>query len=382
MKKGSWLLGALGLLLVAGCAGGGEGGSGAQTLRVACVLPSEHPTAQALEFFKKRLEKRSDGQIEVQLFLNGQLGGSTETIQSTKRGNIEMIVVSAAPLSQSVPEVGALMMPYLFRSKQHKRAVLDGPIGEKIAGFVEDRGLEHLTFFDAGTRNVMTKSGPVRTPADLKGKKLRVMPSELTVDAVSALGASAVPMDQGQVYSALQTGVLDGWENNAPTALTFKMHETGCTHFARTRHLAIPDLFLASPETYQSLSDTLRGHLDRAVQATQKRQRTLWTNYQQKAVRQLKEAGMTFTDVDTDAFAKQVEPVYQKYYQKRGSAFKRLCKRIQQGQPSDTTQPPGATRPSETTRPSDTTRRAADPARTAAAAARGSATAATQEPAG
>ena len=148
------------------------------------------------------------------------------------------------------------------------------------------------------------------------------------VDTLGAMGASAQPMGQGEVYSALQTGVLDGWENNPPTALTFKMYETGCTHFAWTRHLAVPDLVVAGKAFWEGLAPGARAAIAPAVAATVGKQRELWREGEEQAVEALKTAGMTFSEVDREAFAARVEPLYEEYYRKYGEAFEGLCREI------------------------------------------------------
>jgi tripartite ATP-independent transporter DctP family solute receptor len=311
--------------LIAGC---GKGGNRKTVIKLACVLPSDHPTGKALQHFEKRAEKLSDGKIDVRLFLNSQLGNSTDTIESCRSGNIEMIASSAAPLAQFSDSLNILTMPFIFRDKQHEYAVLDGPIGKEFDGKLQEVNFNILAFFDAGSRNITTKKGPVKSPDNLRGMKIRVMPSKLMIDTINALGGSAVAMGQGEVYSALQTGVLDGWENNPPTILTFKMYETGCKYFAWTRHLSVPDLLLINREFYTSLDDDLRAAIDQAAKETQFKQRELWQKGEAEAVEKLKQAGMVFNEVDHQLFAARVKNLYKEYYDKNSSEFKDLCEKI------------------------------------------------------
>ncbi len=311
--------------LIAGC---GKGNSGKTVIKLACVLPSDHPTSQALIFFEKKTENLSQGRIDVRLFLSSQLGNATDTIESCRGGNIEMIASSVAPLSQFAELLNVLSMPFLFRNKKHEYAVVDGAIGKIIDKELQQINLNVLSFFDAGSRNVTTKKGPVKSPDDLSGMKIRVMPSRLMIDSINKLGASAVAMGQGEVYSALQTGVLDGWENNPPTVLTFKMYETGCKYFAWTRHLAVPDILLINRKFYESLPDDLKAAISQAGKETQAKQRELWRKGESDAVKKLKQAGMLFNEVNHKLFASRVESLYKEYYNKNGSRFKELCERI------------------------------------------------------
>ena len=297
-------------------------------LKIASVLPADHPSSKALEFFKTRLAEISNGTMEVQLFLNSQLGDTTESIQNCQGGNIQIVFASTAPLSQFVPEFNALGMPYIYRDKAHEFAVVDGEIGRKLADNLEEFSLHKLCYFDAGSRNLMTKKGPITKPEDLKGLKIRVMPSKVMIDSINALGASAVPMSQGEVYGALQTGVLDGWENNPPTALSFKMYETGCVYYAWTRHLSVPDMLLINRDFYQKLSDEQQVLLEKIAVETVAKQRQLWKENENDAVTKLKEQGMKFNEVELTAFSSLIEPVYQESYKKYGKDFQDICEAI------------------------------------------------------
>jgi tripartite ATP-independent transporter DctP family solute receptor len=322
-------------LLFVSCGGRDSGQGGQQgaapekaVIKIASVLPAEHPSSQALEFFKTRLGELSGGKIEVQLFLNSQLGSAEESIQNCQGGNIEVTFASVAPISQFVQEFNALAMPFIFRDKPHEFSVVDGEIGKKLSQKLEAIGLRNLCYFDAGSRNIMTKKGPIQKPEDLKGMKIRVMQSKLMVDSINALGASAVAMSQGEVYGALQTGVLDGWENNPPTALSFKMYETGCVYYAWTRHLAVPDLLLINLKFYNNLSEEMKGYINQAARETIVKQRQLWKENEQAAVEELKARGMKFNEVNIADFASKVGPVYDEVYAKYGNEFEEICKAI------------------------------------------------------
>lgn len=306
----------------------GGGDSGNVVVKVAWVLPADHPTSKALELFEARAEELSSGALDVRLFPNGVLGNATESAESLRAGNLELAVLSAAPLSQFATEMNVLTMPFLFRDPAHQHAVVDSELGARLGASLGGAGMHCVGYFDAGSRNVMTVKGPIERPADLTGKRIRVMSSNLMVDTLNAMGASAQPMGQGEVYSALQTGVLDGWENNPPTALTFKMYETGCTHFAWTRHLAVPDLVVAGKVFWDGLDAGARAAIEQAVAETVGKQRELWREGEEQAVEALKAAGMTFNEVDREAFAARVEPLYTEYYTKYGEAFERLCREI------------------------------------------------------
>lgn len=297
-------------------------------IRVAWVLPEGHPSSRAMKYFKSEVEKESGGTIEVRLFANGVLGNATACIESLSSGNIEMGVFSAAPLSQFVEEFNVLCMPFLFRDKMHEYNVIDGKTGLQLSGNLQKIGLKGLGYFDAGFRNVMTKKGPVSRPEDLEGQRIRVMSSRLMTDTVNALGASAIVMGQGEVYSALQTGVLDGWENNPATALTFRMHETGCRYFTWTRHLAVPDVVVINASFFGKLDNKQQRMILEAASKTVARQRVLWQEAESKAVDELKKAGMVFNEPEHELFENRVGELYARNYRKYGDGFKDICESI------------------------------------------------------
>ena len=315
-------------LPMAGCSGGGAG-DGQNILKIASVLPAEHPSSRALEFFQQRIKELSGGTLEVQLFLNSQLGNNEETLESCRIGNTAMIFSSSAPLATYNEQLHALSMPFLFRDLEHQHAVADGPVGGEIKAEVGKTGLVCLAFFDAGFRSLMTKKGPIRTPEDVKGMKIRVMNSPVMIATINAFGASAVGMNQGEVYSALQTGYLDGWENNLSTTLSFRMYETGCKYLAWTRHISIPDLLLMNKAWYERLTPEQRRVVDQAANEAQAKQRELWAADEKAAYETLTKAGMEFNEPDAAAFRACTTDIYEENYKKRGEAFKKLCEDIQ-----------------------------------------------------
>lgn len=315
-------------LMLGGC--GDSQARAVSVLKLTTVLPSGHPSSEALAFFEERVEVLSEGSIDVKIFSNGQLGSAVETVELCRGGNIEMIYCSSNYIAQFRPLVKVVEMPFMFRDNEHQYAVLDGPVGDDIKQEIAALDLKVLAFFDAGSRNIMTKEGPIASPEDLAGMKIRVMPSPLLLSSINALGASAIPMNQGEVYSALQMGVLDGWENNPPTALTFRMYETGCIHYTRTSHTAIPDLLIISERSLGQLSPEQQEIVLLAAGEAQATQRELWAAAQREAEEELRAAGMVFTPVDQRAFIERIKPLYEEMYARYGDQFRSLCIRIQQ----------------------------------------------------
>lgn len=329
LKTFAWIL-ILPVLAFAGCdqqAGTGNGG-GKRTIKIGTVLPDDHPTVEAMKIFGERLTELSNENFTVQLYPNSQLGGATEMVEALLMGNLEMAVVSAVSLSEHTPLYDALSMPFIFRDPEHQAMVLDGEIGEKLKESAKPANLHVLGFLDAGSRNISTKQGPIVKPADLRGMTIRVMDSKLMIDSINAMGASAVAMNQGDVYTSLQQGVLDGWENNPPTVVSFRMYETGCIYFAWTRHFSIPDVLLSSTSFYEGLSEEEKKWVDEAAADMVTKQRELWKEYEEKALEIMVENGMKINEVDFDAFKATADPIYEEYYRKHGEEFKALSEAI------------------------------------------------------
>ncbi|QDU71449.1 TRAP transporter substrate-binding protein [Mucisphaera calidilacus] len=316
-------------MTLAGLAGCGQEPNRKPVVKIGEVLPPDHPTSDAMAYFRQRLETHTGQGVEVRRYPSGQLGNAGELIQACRTGDIEIAVVSAAPLAQYVTDMNVVALPFIFRDSQHQARVLDGEVGQTLRRSSEQAGVVALAFMDAGTRNIMTKRGPIVRPEDLKGLKIRVMDSNVLRQTIARLGATALPMSQSEVYSALQSGVIDGWENNPPTCLKFSMHETGCVYFAWTQHVAIPDVMIVSKTWYEGLSPQRREALDRAAQETSSHQRTLWAEYEVQAVEQLKQLGMRFNEVDAQAFRDRLDGAYDEYIEKYGEGFASLIEQIQ-----------------------------------------------------
>ena len=315
---------------MSGCSSPDAGEPNPLVLKVGQVLPSSHPTSRAMQLFERRVEELTDGRVDVRLYSSGQLGGTDQLIMLSQMGNLEACVVSTAPLAQYAEPFNVLVMPFVFRDNEHQYAVVDGPLGAELGEHLRSKHLYAAAFFDSGSRNVMTIDGPVRSPEDLRGMKIRVMSSNVLQKTVACLGAMPQTISQGEVYGALQTGVIDGWENNPATCLSFSMYETGCKHFAWTRHVAIPDLLVFSQRWYDSLSPDIRQAVDQAAEETKQHQRQLWQKDDKEAILALEAGGMKFNEVDRQAFLARFAAFYDQSAEKYGPEFKRLLRQIRQ----------------------------------------------------
>jgi tripartite ATP-independent transporter DctP family solute receptor len=281
--------------------------------KLASVLPASHPVHQALVMFADKVKEKTMGDVAITVFPAGQLGQEKDYIEGGKLGSIEVTKVSSAPLGQFSKSLQVTSLPFIWKDLNHQHRVVDGPVGKRLMADLDKSGFKGLAFFDAGFRNVTTRVGPVRKPDDLKGLKIRVMQSEPLIATINAFGATAVPMGQSEVYVALQQKVIDGWENNEPTVLSFNMQEVA-KYFSYTRHVSIPDILIMSKQVFDSTPPAIQKAILEASAETIPIQRKIWADYIDKAKSELKAKGMEFNEVDDiGAFQAKAKPVYKQY---------------------------------------------------------------------
>jgi len=301
-------------------------GAAAQTvLKAADVHPPGYPTVVATENMGKKLEAATNGKFKMQMFPGSVLGDEKTMIEQTQIGAINILRTSLGPVGAVVPDVNVFNMPFVFRNETHMRAVIDGPIGQEILDKISNSParLVALAWMDGGSRSLYTKK-PVRTPADLKGQKVRMMGNPLFVDTMNALGGNGIAMSYGEVYSALQTGVIDGAENNPPSMFTSNHYTTGAKFYAQTNHLIIPELLVMSKATYDKLTPAEQTLAKKLGREAQMEQRVLWDKSVIEFTGKLKAAGVEFIDVDQKPFFDATAPVRAKY----GAPYADLMARI------------------------------------------------------
>ncbi len=280
---------------------------------LASVLPETHPVHKSLLFFADEVRSRTNGQIDITVYGGGQLGDERDYIEGIQLGTIDVTKVSAAPLGQFSESLQVVSLPFIFRDQAHQHAVLRGEIGDRLMADLAQNGFKGLTFMDSGFRSVTTATGPVRTPADMRGQRIRVMPSAPLIDTINALGATAVPMGQGEVYVALQQGVIEGWENNEPTVIAFNMQEVA-RYYSYTRHVSIPDILIMSASSFNALPANLQTALMEAAAATAPFHTQIWNDFVEEAKRDLAARGMVFNEVnDIRQFQAVAQPIYDQY---------------------------------------------------------------------
>ncbi len=298
-------------LLVAGLMAGTAFSSAvsAKTIKLAHALPDEHPVSHSLQWFAKQVTDNSD--LRVKVYPNGTLGNETALLQMVQNGTIAFTKISAAPLESFSRSYKVLSLPYLYRDKDHYNKVLNGPIGEEILNSSHDQGFVGLAFLDAGARSFYTDK-PIKEPEDLKGMKIRVQNSPLSIDTMKAFGATAVPLPYGELYSALQQGVVDGAENNIPSYYSSRHYEVKKT-YSYDRHTMVPDVLVVSASVWDGFSKEEQAAIRKAAQETVGVQAKNWADYVEKAHADLVKQGITFVESDTPAFQASVKPVYDKF---------------------------------------------------------------------
>lgn len=296
------------LMLVAGLAGAAP----KYNWKLASVLPDTHPVHQALIYFADELARKSNGDIKLTLFPAGQLGQEKDYIEAIKIGSLEFAKVSSGPVGQYAPTFQVISLPLIWKNLDHQHKVLQGPIGDRLMADLNKAGYKGLAFMDAGFRSI-TASKPIYTPADLKGLKIRVMQSKPLIDTVNALGGNAVPMGQSEVYSALQTKVIDGWENNEPTVLSFNMQEVA-KYYSYTRHSSIPDFLMMSKKLFDGLPKNIQAIIEATAWEAMEKHNELWGKMIDKTIADLKAKGMVFNEVkDITEFQKSVGGVWKEF---------------------------------------------------------------------
>ena len=297
-----------------------------QVWKASDVHPLGYPTVEAIQRMGKKLEAQTNGRISIQMFPSMQLGGEKEMIEQAQVGALQIARISVGAMGPVVDDLNVLNLPFVFRDEAHMRKVIDGPIGQELLERVSSSPQSRLIvlgWMDAGTRNVYANK-PATKPAELKGMKIRMMGNPLFVETMNAMGGNGVAMGFNELYSALQTGVVDGAENNPPTLLA-QNHYQVSKIYSLTGHLIIPEIFVFSKRTWDTLSKEDQALLRKLSREAQLEQRQLWDAYVGEAETKLKAAGIQFLPADKDAFYKATQPIRDKY----GTKYAALLKRIQ-----------------------------------------------------
>ncbi|MCR4437456.1 MAG: TRAP transporter substrate-binding protein [bacterium] len=302
-----------------------QSGGRTRVLKLAHALDTNHPVHKGMMYMAERVAEKSHGRLRVDIYPSGQLGDERELIELLQIGSLSMTKVSTAPLEAFVPEMEVFGIPYVFRDDEHRWKLLRGDIGRRLLLAGERFLLRGMCYYDAGSRSFYTKKVPIMQPGDLRGLKIRVMNSPTSFRMIQALGGSATPIPWGELYTALQQGVVDGAENNPPS-FYFSRHYEVCKYYCLDEHTSIPDILLMSTTVWRSLSPEEQKWLQEAVDESVDYQRRLWQESSAEALREVQKAGVQVLHPDKAAFRQAVQEMYASY---RGTPVYDLIQEIQ-----------------------------------------------------
>lgn len=293
------------MFMIAGC--GAE--KKHKVLKLAHGLDQTHPVHKAMVFMAERVKKNSDGKLEIEIYPSEQLGSETQCVELLQIGSLAMTKVSAAIMEGFTDNYKVLGLPYIFRSKEHSFKVLDGEIGEELLASTERYWIKGLCFYDAGSRSFYSHK-PIEEPKDLNGLKIRVMKSQTAMQLVSAMGGSPTPVSWGELYTALQSGVVDGAENNPPSFYTSRHYEV-CKFYSINEHTMVPDVLIVSTKIWEKLSDEERTWLMDAVKASVPVERKYWAESVEESLKKVQEAGVKINYPEKAPFEEKVQKIYE-----------------------------------------------------------------------
>jgi tripartite ATP-independent transporter DctP family solute receptor len=296
-------------------------------LKATDVHPLGYPTVEAVVRMGKKLETATNGRLSIQMYPSMQLGGEKEMIEQAQVGALAMARISVGPMGPIVPELNVFNLPFMFRDDAHMEKVIDGPIGDELLKKLTDSSanLVGLCWMNAGTRNVYNSKKPISTVDDLKGLKIRMMGNPVFVDTMNSLGGNGVSMGFDQLINAMQTGVVDGAENNYPTYESGQ-HYRYAKYYSKTGHLMIPEILVFSKKVWGTLAKEDQDLIMKLAKEAQQEERGLWYEREKEALKKMVEAGAIVNEVaDKKPFQAAVKPVWDKY----GAQHQALIQRIQ-----------------------------------------------------
>lgn len=283
-----------------------------KTLKLAHGLPTDHPVHKAMVFMADRCKEVSAGELQIQIYAGGQLGSEQQCVELLQIGSLAITKVSAAVMESFTDDYKVLGLPYIFRDQEHAFKVFDGDIGKQLLLSTENKWIRGLCFYDAGSRSFYTIDKPIEHPDDLKGMKIRVMKSKTAMDMVQMLGGSPTPISWGELYTALQSGVVDGAENNPPSFYTSHHYEV-CKHYSLDEHTSVPDVLIISQHIWNDLTDEEKGWLQQAADDSVPVQRKLWAASVEESLAEVQKAGVTIYRPEKAPYQEKVKDVYESY---------------------------------------------------------------------
>ena len=302
---------------LAAAGGAALGAAPQRALTATDVHTPGYPTVEALRFIGETLERETQGRLALRLYHSGQLGRESDAIDLARFGALDIVRVNVGALNNPFPATQVLALPYVFDSTAHMRRAIDGDVGQAIRDAFAARDLVGLAIYDAGQRCFYNTKRAIQVPADLHGLKIRVPPSDIFMELVRALGANPTPLPYGEAYSALQTHLIDGAENNWQSFHTTRQFEVA-RHWSQTGHSFAPDALLLSRRTYDALAPDDRDRLVDIALRSVTHMRGLWDSSEAASRRFVLEHGVVANEVDRDAFVRAAAPVLER---RRGDAL-------------------------------------------------------------
>ncbi|MGH6922327.1 MAG: TRAP transporter substrate-binding protein [Propylenella sp.] len=322
--------GAASAIVVATVLAGGVAFAEDMVLKSADVHPLGYPTVAAVENFGKKLAEATGGRLKVEIYPSMQLGGEKETVEQAQVGALAMTRVSVGVMGPIIDDLNVFNLPFVFRDVDHMHAVIDGEIGDMLLQKITDNpnaGIVGLAWMDAGTRNVYNSKKPVAKKEDLAGLKIRTMGNPMFVDMANAMGANGVAMGYDQLINAMQTGIVDGAENNYPSYSTGQ-HYNYAPYYSTTGHLMIPEILVFSKKVWETLSAEDQALITKLAKEAQLEQRDLWMAKEEESIADMKAHNVTITEITPEEkkrFQDAMKPVWDKY----GSQYAELLSKIQ-----------------------------------------------------
>jgi len=288
----------------------------ATTFKLATVTPAHHAYAIGANEFARLISEGTGGEVIVKVYPAGQLGkGEREVLEGLQLGTIDMAVTATGPVSNFSENMGVVDLPFLFTSPDHVDKILDGPVGRRLLDGLKSAGIKGLAFFENGFRNFTNSKRILKRPEDFKGLKFRTMENPVHLASVRRLGAQAVPMSWGEVYTSLQTGVIDGQENPVAVVYTCKLSEVQ-KYLSLTGHFYSPAPLSMSLKTFEKLNPARQKlFMEAALRAAAFERRVIRDN-EARQLKELKTQGMKVDTVDKALFIKAMAPVYNKFFDK------------------------------------------------------------------
>lgn len=286
--------------------------SNTKYLKLAHGLDSSHPVHKGMMFMQERLAEKSDGTLQIEIYPSQQLGTERQALELLQIGSLAMTKVSGAVMESFAPKIKCLSLPYVFRSREHTYNVQDGEVGKNLLIESEQYWLRGLGYFDAGQRSFYTKEKPINTPEDLEGMKIRVQESVMAMNLVRALGGAPTPISWGELYTALQQGVVDGAENNPPSFVSSRHYEI-CKYYSLNEHTAVPDILVIGTVAWNGLTTQQQQWVQESADEAVAFQRKLWVEAEQEALDIVKAAGVQVTRPDKTVFAAKTKGLLDDY---------------------------------------------------------------------